>query len=438
MQKIVIFLVFAFVIISLSATAKQALFIGNSITYMGEIPQKFETIADAFGDSVDVTLHTPSGTGIGDHVDSESLYETIRQGSWDYFIIQPGSGESPGTSTPPEITLERIETILDSVYYYNPYVQPLIYQISCRTWGHTAEELATYNETMDTILDNVQYWADNTETFLAPVGETLREAWNENQDILFWYDFDDIHLNEHGSYLAACVFYATIFQKTSSGSEYLGNLSAEVAAEYQARADNMTLNNFPDWRINTYNFWLDFQVEQISNQISISNLSQNLDNCFWDFGDGTTSADFEPEHSYQAEGVYEITMQANVTYNSGVEAVLEKTEEITVDEVIVNAETNIVEPGLNIMVYPNPARLGLNNQINFSLNLAQVGEYSLVIFNLKGQRVKTLTGVKNNSGEDVIIWDGLDEAGKLVSSGLYFSNLHVGEQVYQQKLMLLK
>lgn len=438
MQRILLFFIFIIAIISLSATPKQALFIGNSITYMGDIPQKFESIADAFGDSVDVTLHTPSGTGIGDHVVSESLYETIRQGSWDYFIVQPGSGESPGTSTPPEITLERIETILDSVYHYNPYVQPLFYQISCRTWGHTPEDLATYNQTMDLILENVQYWADNTETFLAPVGETLRAAWNENQETLFWYDFDDIHLNERGSYLAACVFYATIFQKPSLGTEYLGNLEAETAAEYQARADDMTLNNFPDWRINTYNFWLDFELEQNLNEITIINNSANLESVLWDFGDGATSEDFEPEHSYQAEGVYEITMQANVTYNSGAEAVVEKTEEVEVTEVIVSVEPDIIEPRLNIMVYPNPFRLGLNNQIIFNLNLADVGEYSLAIFNLKGQKVKTLIGVKNESVEGVITWDGLDEAGKLVSSGLYFSYLRIGEQVYQQKIMLLK
>ena len=433
MRKNGLILILLICSLGLFAQSKQALFIGNSITYMGEIPQKFESIADAFGDSIDVTLHTPGGTGIGDHVVSESLYETIRQGIWDYFIIQPGSGESPGTSTLPEITLERIETILDSVYYYNPYVQPLFYQISCRSWGHTPEELVTYNETMDAILENVQYWSDQTETFLAPVGETLRAAWNENQEILFWNDFDDIHLNERGSYLAACVFYATIFQKPSLGTEYLGGLEAEIATEYQNMADNMTLNNFPDWRINTYNFWVDFELEQMSNQVSITNLSHNLDDWFWDFGDGTTSDEYEPGHNYQAEGVYQITLQANVVYNSGAEAIVEKTEEIEVTEIMVSAEPEVIEPDLQISIYPNPFRLGVNNQVKISFNLPEASYCCLEIYNLKGQKVRKFD-VDNNS----ISWDGKDEAGKLVGSGLYLAKLQVGKQAYQQKIMLLK
>ena len=433
MKKLVFFFIFISILFHLMAETKHALFIGNSITYMGDIPQKFETIADAFGDSVDVRLHTPGGTGICDHVVSEALYETIREGIWDYFIIQPGSGESPGTSTPPEITLERIETILDSVYYYNPYVQPLFYEISCRTWGNSQEDLLTYNETMDAILSNVQYWADNTETFLAPIGETLRNAWNANQDTLFWNDYDDIHLNEYGSYIAACVFYASIFQKPSFGSEFCGDLNHVVAEEYQQMADDMTLNNFPDWRINTYNFWIDFDIEQNLNEISIINNSSNLENVSWDFGDGTISEEFAPEHVYQEIGSYNLTLNAGVIYNSGAEAVISETLEVNVTELNVSAEQDITANN-KISIYPNPFRLSKNNILKISFDLPQNNLINLGIYNAKGQIVRSLI----SSEQENLFWDGKDLNGKNVSSGLYLIKASVGKDNYNEKILILK
>jgi hypothetical protein len=432
MKKIMILLVFIFAILNLSAVAKQALFIGNSITYMGDIPQKFETIADAFGDSVDVTLHTPGGTGIGDHVVSEILYEKIRQGIWDYFIIQPGSGESPGTSTPPEITLERIETILDSVYHYNPYVQPLFYQISSRTWGHSPEELENYNQTMDLILENVQYWADNTETFLAPVGETLRAAWNQDQETLFWYDFNDIHLNERGSYLAACVFYATIFQKPSSGTEYLGDLELQTAAEYQSMADEMTLNNFPDWRINSYNFWLDFEVEQNMNEISIINNSSNLESVFWDFGDGITSEDFAPEHHYQQVGTYQICLQAEVIYNSGLAAVISDSLLVEVTDLIVSSEEQCLDER-QISIFPNPFSPLANQQLKICFGLPESALKKVEIYNAKGQKISNMKWVEPHQ----YFWDGRDSSGKNVSSGIYLIRAETTRENLTGKILVL-
>jgi gliding motility-associated-like protein len=45
------------------------------------------------------------------------------------------------------------------------------------------------------------------------------------------------------------------------------------------------------------------------------NLSANADSYWWDFGDGTTSTEFDPIHYYTEEGVYDVTLIANNPWN---------------------------------------------------------------------------------------------------------------------------
>jgi flagellar hook assembly protein FlgD len=62
----------------------------------------------------------------------------------------------------------------------------------------------------------------------------------------------------------------------------------------------------------------------------------------------------------------------------------------------------------------------------------------LGIYNLKGQLVKTLINGEMNSGIHRVQWNGLDEAGKPVSSGVYFYTLQSGNKTISHKMLLLK
>jgi flagellar hook assembly protein FlgD len=62
----------------------------------------------------------------------------------------------------------------------------------------------------------------------------------------------------------------------------------------------------------------------------------------------------------------------------------------------------------------------------------------LVIFNSKGQKIKTLFAEKMHSGNHSIIWKGKDENNMQVASGIYFYKLTIGNQTITKKLILLK
>jgi hypothetical protein len=65
-------------------------------------------------------------------------------------------------------------------------------------------------------------------------------------------------------------------------------------------------------------------------------------------------------------------------------------------------------------------------------------DVSLKIYNLLGQLVRTLTETDMMPGTYRITWDGKDEKGREVSSGIYFCRLAVDSQVRIDKMLLLK
>jgi len=82
--------------------------------------------------------------------------------------------------------------------------------------------------------------------------------------------------------------------------------------------------------------------------------------------------------------------------------------------------------------YPNPFRL----QTNISFNTSTKAMADLSIYNVKGQLVKKLFRGITDKGEHNCIWDGTDETGIRVSSGMYFCKLSQNNYTETRKLLL--
>jgi len=89
---------------------------------------------------------------------------------------------------------------------------------------------------------------------------------------------------------------------------------------------------------------------------------------------------------------------------------------------------------LAISNYPNP----FNPQTTFTFTLPQSGQINLSIFNALGKKVKTLIDANYNRGKHQKKWDGTDDVGKLVSSGVYYYRLQTPRQVLTGKTILGK
>ncbi len=89
--------------------------------------------------------------------------------------------------------------------------------------------------------------------------------------------------------------------------------------------------------------------------------------------------------------------------------------------------------------YPNP--FNPSTTISFSLTAKDAKNAKIEIYNLKGQKVKQLvSGIRQlPDGQHSVIWNGDDESGNPVSSGIYFYQLNIdGESVAMKKCLLLK
>lgn len=84
--------------------------------------------------------------------------------------------------------------------------------------------------------------------------------------------------------------------------------------------------------------------------------------------------------------------------------------------------------------YPNPFNSG--TVIRFSLVSAAQVELSL--YNVAGQRVRSLVRGSKGQGIHEVRWDGRDESGRNLSSGVYFCRLSTGSDVQSRKLLLLR
>jgi len=84
--------------------------------------------------------------------------------------------------------------------------------------------------------------------------------------------------------------------------------------------------------------------------------------------------------------------------------------------------------------YPNP--FNPSTTINFSIPSAT--HVRLNIYNLKGQLVRTLIDEERSEGEHNTVWNGEDENGRSVGSGVYFYRLDAGNESEVRKMLLVK
>jgi hypothetical protein len=138
----------------------------------------------------------------------------------------------------------------------------------------------------------------------------------------------------------------------------------------------------------------------------------------------------------------------NNSYIAGVQAVYDEgTSEITTIEFSYYTAVmdNFIHSSMIMNIYPNP----FNPSTTISFNVTHSSDFATIeIYNMRGQKVKTypviLSGVEGSnhsftqSQNQQIIWNGTDDDGRPVASGVYYCKLKSGEHQAVRKLVLMK
>jgi len=120
---------------------------------------------------------------------------------------------------------------------------------------------------------------------------------------------------------------------------------------------------------------------------------------------------------------------------------------VTLSAEAINSADDQNIPEIQLFNYPNPFNPNTTISVNLNPGHGQrsSGQYDkikdleLVIYNLKGQRVKVFDLVQNGISATIeIVWDGRDDAGNSVSSGVYFCKIQTDKQEQIRKMVLLR
>ena len=295
-----------------SQQKKEVLFIGNSYTYVNDLPTLVEQIALTFGDTLIHDSSTPGGANFSMHSANSQTISKINQQVWDYVILQAQSQEpslSPGyvnTNVYP-----AVQTLIDIIEQSSLCIEPMFFMTWGRKYGDAGNcvpwpPVCTYLGMQEQLRLRYLDFAFIHNASCAPVGMAWKQSIAQDS-ALNLFSPDNSHPSIYGSYLAACTFYTSIFKKSPIGSSFWPNsIDSITAYNLQQIASNTVLDSLTVWNI----FNADFTFVQNNDSISFSNLSSNFDSIVWNFGDGNTSTSIHPNHIYSGSGNFTITLTA--------------------------------------------------------------------------------------------------------------------------------
>lgn len=233
-QTFILFIILSVLCVNTQAAKIRALFLGNSYTENNNLPGLVAQFALAAGDTLEYKSNTPGGHTLQNHFANATSLSLIEEGDWDFVILQEQS-QLPAFPDG-QVAVQMFpyaEMLSDHIKLHNADATVLFYM----TWGRKNGDqqncdlfppLCTY-EGMDSMLQlRYTMMAEYNEAAIAPVAKVWRKLRNDHPGIEL-YSSDESHPSNNGSFAAACTFYAVMFRKDPTQSNYNFTVSPDVA-----------------------------------------------------------------------------------------------------------------------------------------------------------------------------------------------------------------
>lgn len=237
----------------------RVLFLGNSYTYVNDLPGIIEEISNNEGKKIIHESVTPGGCTLFQHVESQNSLSKIRKGNWDYVILQEQS-QLPVIDYYRQNKLKpSYKALYDSIMLYNPSAKVVGYMTWGRRYGgqqcvnfgdgvYCSADFVDFNHMQDTLTVAYCENAYATNSYVAPVGEAWKAALSSNPELVL-HSPDNSHPSYDGSYLAACVFYSIFWNESPIGIFHDEQIDDTKAELLQNIADDVVFNNLEKWNL---------------------------------------------------------------------------------------------------------------------------------------------------------------------------------------------
>ncbi|NVN95882.1 MAG: PKD domain-containing protein [Bacteroidetes bacterium] len=351
----------------------KVLFIGNSFTYVNDLPQTFAQLSIKAGKIIYVDNNTIGGYTLKMHLQNAITIQKIYSQKWNYVVLQEQS-QIPSFIPERDTMMYPYAIALDSLIHDN---SPCTQTVFFMTWAHKNGDLGlpigsdTYEDMQQRLRSGYMQIADSLNAIVVPCGWSWRKI-RQNYPSIELYSSDNYHPAENGTYLAACSFYASIFRQSAVGINYIGNVLPMDAVTLQTTASQVVLDSLSLWNIGLYNPKpiANFGFFQNGNQIQFSDSSSLADVYTWDFGDGNHSNLQNPFHTYTSSATYNVKLI--VSNNCGSDTISKSFQYFLSD---------IIDKGKSLIsIYPNPSKDIFNIKIPIDN-----GVYSYEVINPEGK-----------------------------------------------------
>ena len=186
----------------LVGTGDRVLFIGNSLTYVNDVPGILQALARAGG--TDLAVETVAGPNMAliDHWTQGIARREIEKGGWRFVIMQQG---------PTSVEINR-DTLRLAATRFAPSIRaagatPALYSV----WP-----AASRKQDFARSIESYAIAAADVDGLLLPAGSAWLAAWARDPSLPL-YGGDQFHPSAAGSYLAALVMYARLLGKDPVG-----------------------------------------------------------------------------------------------------------------------------------------------------------------------------------------------------------------------------
>ena len=404
-----------------SQLPSRVLFLGNSYTSVNDLPGTFSALCNAMGKPMQVASNAPGGYTFNGHSTNATSLALIQQADWDVVVLQE---QSQIPSFPPTQVASQCYPYAARLDSFIQAVNPCMETFFFMTWGRQNGDasncanypvLCTYDGMQGRLRESYLEMAQDNQASVSPVGMAWKRVRDLNPGIEL-YSPDGSHPSIAGTYLAACVFYASLFHESPQGAAFTSGLADSTAQILQLVAFETVTDSLIQWQGsgNWMSGSISGVVDQSNGEVIIQAESQHAGNIQWSLGDGSLASGQEVSHTYNQPGSYEVV----ATFDNGCRQLK--------DTLVLNLQWTSL---------PDEAEKNLPKKVwieNKTLHFETDGNCSLRIYTLDGRlwaENKNITTSGSISLKDwpsgLYVWELIYEEGKNITHrGIHVLSSH--------------
>jgi len=241
--------------LSVYTTAQvKVLFLGNSFTYVYDVPGMFEELANEAGVSVFVDSYADPGialgtwTGASGHNLIQGSLNKINSQDWDFVVVQDNLGIWIGND-PYQQGYDDVVENLANIKNNNSCTEVIYFAGWCPEGGAQTGDSESACGTR--VYDNFVNINTNGELFeiVSPVAKAWNTSFSQQPGVDLYYS-DDTHASVNGAYLAASTLFVSILKKDPTNLTWYptnwydgSSMSSSVASNMRTIAWNTVTDN---------------------------------------------------------------------------------------------------------------------------------------------------------------------------------------------------